>query len=615
MTATNRNTFRPTLTSLDDRVMLSAVPMQMPLDTDPNVPATERPVDETPPASRADSGTEMVFDEPAYTDAVARWEAEAQAVREQWQTARQANWDEYEATMKGLQEEDGRLRQERNTAIIENFAKYAPLQTALWAEYAAAGERSDGEEQARLQDELAALGEQAREELEGILAEIDAQLEANLQAMYEAGAQWRAKEEANGESYYEAMEALAAKLPKAEDFMRPIYGHSDKHTGTGGSSDLGDIGSVLSGIEVGGITSDLLGPLVPEVEEHAIEDLRAGEPQALVTPPTASTKPADLNPVVEFVGGMGDNLKGQWDGIVTLVTDPIGTLQNAVDGISTIAQDPIGTAQMMWDKTVDDFQKNPARASGNLITEMGTSLVPWSKVTKVAKLGKIKKVLNKIKDVSHATGGLKQVERVGEKVLKGVPAPKSGITKAPAPVTQKGNISTSHIVSKGTNVDVELQKPHGGEVSAAKARQQQPVAVNQKSGQASGNSTHHSGHGSTAKRSSTQPQPNAPRAETTAQSGVSKRGVIKNAQLPTSGPIRYVPPSNWKPGNGLPMGTLNGRSGFKDKFGNIWSKGPGRAGDAFEWDVQLSNAGKQQLGHFSKSGSHINVSPEGKITH
>jgi len=144
MTATNRNTFRPTLTSLDDRVMLSAVPMQMPLDTDPNVPATERPVDETPPASRADSGTEMVFDEPAYTDAVARWEAEAQAVREQWQTARQANWDEYEATMKGLQEEDGRLRQERNSAIIETFAKYAPLQTALWAEYAAAGERSDG---------------------------------------------------------------------------------------------------------------------------------------------------------------------------------------------------------------------------------------------------------------------------------------------------------------------------------------------------------------------------------------------------------------------------------------------------------------------------------------
>jgi filamentous hemagglutinin len=56
--------------------------------------------------------------------------------------------------------------------------------------------------------------------------------------------------------------------------------------------------------------------------------------------------------------------------------------------------------------------------------------------------------------------------------------------------------------------------------------------------------------------------------------------------------------------------------GIVDKFGNIWTGGPSRAaGQDFEWDVQLSRKGKEQLGWASKSGSHINISLDGKITH
>jgi filamentous hemagglutinin len=34
-------------------------------------------------------------------------------------------------------------------------------------------------------------------------------------------------------------------------------------------------------------------------------------------------------------------------------------------------------------------------------------------------------------------------------------------------------------------------------------------------------------------------------------------------------------------------------------------------GEPFEWDIQLSNKGKKQLGWASKSGKHINVSLKG----
>ena len=88
--------------------------------------------------------------------------------------------------------------------------------------------------------------------------------------------------------------------------------------------------------------------------------------------------------------------------------------------------------------------------------------------------------------------------------------------------------------------------------------------------------------------------------------------LIKQAQLPSSGKIRFVPKAS---------DIKNGRltkldNGYVDKFGNIWTKGPSRTkGELFEWDVQLSKQGRSQLGHLSPDGNHLNVSLKGKITH
>jgi hypothetical protein len=59
-----------------------------------------------------------------------------------------------------------------------------------------------------------------------------------------------------------------------------------------------------------------------------------------------------------------------------------------------------------------------------------------------------------------------------------------------------------------------------------------------------------------------------------------------------------------------------GKIGYVDKFDNVWVRGPSRTpGEPFEWDVQLSRAGKQMLGRFSRDKSHLNVSLKGRITH
>ena len=88
---------------------------------------------------------------------------------------------------------------------------------------------------------------------------------------------------------------------------------------------------------------------------------------------------------------------------------------------------------------------------------------------------------------------------------------------------------------------------------------------------------------------------------------------LKAADLPTKGKIRYIPPKNWSPSEPLPR-TENG--GYLDRFGNEWVRGPSRTqGQPFEWDVQLSNTGKSQLGWASRDGAHVNVSLDGKITH
>jgi len=100
----------------------------------------------------------------------------------------------------------------------------------------------------------------------------------------------------------------------------------------------------------------------------------------------------------------------------------------------------------------------------------------------------------------------------------------------------------------------------------------------------------------------------------TSSSGNSSKGRLKKAGLPTSGKIRFVPPEGYNPESELPRGP---RHGYIDRFGNEWVKGPGRGGDAYEWDVQLSRSGKSQLGWASNDGNqaHINVSVDGELTH
>jgi filamentous hemagglutinin len=103
------------------------------------------------------------------------------------------------------------------------------------------------------------------------------------------------------------------------------------------------------------------------------------------------------------------------------------------------------------------------------------------------------------------------------------------------------------------------------------------------------------------------PQPNPGPAKP------SIKGRLKNAQLPTEGRIRFVPPNGYSPTNPLLRGP-NG--GYIDKFGNEWVRGPSRTpGEPFEWDVQLSQTGKNQLGWLSRDETHINVSLHGEITH
>ena len=43
--------------------------------------------------------------------------------------------------------------------------------------------------------------------------------------------------------------------------------------------------------------------------------------------------------------------------------------------------------------------------------------------------------------------------------------------------------------------------------------------------------------------------------------------------------------------------------------GNDWNWAPAKA----EWDVTLSPRGKDKFGHLSKSGTHINVFPDGRV--
>lgn len=103
----------------------------------------------------------------------------------------------------------------------------------------------------------------------------------------------------------------------------------------------------------------------------------------------------------------------------------------------------------------------------------------------------------------------------------------------------------------------------------------------------------------------------------TAPSAPSSKGLIKKAQLPTTGKIRFVPPKGWKPHSPLPREKMGKKSGYIDRFDNVWQEGPSRtAGEPFEWDVQLSKEqSKYWSKKFGKTVRHLNVSMDGKITH
>ncbi|WP_218924613.1 polymorphic toxin type 17 domain-containing protein, partial [Streptomyces sp. rh207] len=85
----------------------------------------------------------------------------------------------------------------------------------------------------------------------------------------------------------------------------------------------------------------------------------------------------------------------------------------------------------------------------------------------------------------------------------------------------------------------------------------------------------------------------------------------KKYDLPTDGPIPYVPPKGWDPKRPQVRG-----GGFPDKYGNIWT----RAKDGKdEWDVQIPKgkgfetfAGSKNQG---KDYSHANISKKGYVTH
>ena len=88
---------------------------------------------------------------------------------------------------------------------------------------------------------------------------------------------------------------------------------------------------------------------------------------------------------------------------------------------------------------------------------------------------------------------------------------------------------------------------------------------------------------------------------------------IKAADLPSSGKIRFVPDKDYHPSEPLLRGP---NKGYLDRFGNEWIKGPSRtSGEPFEWDVQLSQLGRKQLGWLSRDDRHINISLSGRITH
>jgi hypothetical protein len=118
-------------------------------------------------------------------------------------------------------------------------------------------------------------------------------------------------------------------------------------------------------------------------------------------------------------------------------------------------------------------------------------------------------------------------------------------------------------------------------------------------------------------------QTSKPEQPATAKETPSIRSRLRDAGLPGGsestqiGPFRYRPPEDYLPGNPLPKAD---GGGYFDRFRNIWKKGPYHGDPSkpftFEWDVQLSDAGRQyfrELGLGEKG--YVNVAPDGTLSH
>ncbi|WP_158619471.1 polymorphic toxin type 17 domain-containing protein [Corallococcus sp. AB011P] len=85
---------------------------------------------------------------------------------------------------------------------------------------------------------------------------------------------------------------------------------------------------------------------------------------------------------------------------------------------------------------------------------------------------------------------------------------------------------------------------------------------------------------------------------------------------PRDGHLRYRPPEGYRPGNPLPRGP---GGGYLDRHGNEWVKGPYHGdpsrGFKFEWDVQLSAAGRAHFRDWLGKVKYINVAPDGNLSH
>lgn len=88
---------------------------------------------------------------------------------------------------------------------------------------------------------------------------------------------------------------------------------------------------------------------------------------------------------------------------------------------------------------------------------------------------------------------------------------------------------------------------------------------------------------------------------------------IEKAGLPTSGEITFETDKRELTKN-------KDKNGYVDKDGNIWRQGPyhgdPKLGFTKEWDVELSQKGKNKWGKYLKKGkNYINVRPDGQISH